>query len=127
MTMWVKRIVYTALAAYLLSFWVEPIVGSTTFDVNWPFLFLLLVPMFASLLPWYGFIAVVVLNFFTILYVYHGSILDWFGLWLEDLSGVLSGALPEEAIFLLGRFAKSVTKSNKSDAKIASSIFPSPS
>ncbi|WP_214793822.1 MULTISPECIES: transglutaminase domain-containing protein [unclassified Exiguobacterium] len=99
MTMWVKRIVYTALAAYLLSFWVEPIVGSTTFDVNWPFLFLLLVPMFASLLPWYGFIGVVVFNFFIVLYVYHGSILDWFGLWLEDLSGVLSGALPEEAIF----------------------------
>ncbi|TCI59441.1 transglutaminase domain-containing protein [Exiguobacterium sp. SH0S2] len=99
MTEWVKRIVYTALAAYLLSFWVEPIVGSTTFDVNWPFLFLLLVPMFASLLPWYGFITVVVLNFFTVLYIYHGSLLDWFGLWLDDLTGVLSGALPEEAIF----------------------------
>lgn len=99
MTVWIKRIVYTGLAAYLLSFWVEPIVGSTTFDVSWPFLFLLLVPMFASLLPWYVFIGVVVFNFFIVLYVYHGSILDWFGLWLEDLGGVLSGALPEEAIF----------------------------
>lgn len=96
---WMKRIVYTALAAYLLSFWVEPIVGSTTFDVNWPFLLLLIVPMFASLLPWYGFIAIIVLNFFTVLYLYHGSVLDWFGLWLDDLAGVLSGALPEEAIF----------------------------
>lgn len=99
MTAWIKRIVYTALAAYLLSFWVEPIVGSTTFDVTWPFYFLLLVPMFASLLPWYGLIGVVVFNFLAVLYVYHGSLFDWFGLWLEDLSGVLSGALPEEAIF----------------------------
>ncbi|MCC5893820.1 transglutaminase domain-containing protein [Exiguobacterium sp.] len=96
---WVKRIAYTALAAYLLSFWVEPIVGSTTFDVMWPFYFLLLVPMFASLLPWYGLIGVVFFNFIAVLYVYHGSLLDWFGIWLEDLSGVLSGELPEEAIF----------------------------
>ena len=69
MTAWIKRIVYTALAAYLLSFWVEPIVGSTTFDVTWPFYFLLLVPMFASLLPWYGLIGVVFFNFLAVFYV----------------------------------------------------------
>ena len=99
MKTWVTRIVYTALAAYLLSFWIEPIVGSTTFDVTWPFYFLLIVPMFASLLPWAAFLGISLLHFLVILYVYHGSILDWFGLWMEDLMGVMSGELPNEAIF----------------------------
>ena len=99
MTEWIKRIAYTALSAYLLSFWIDPIVGSTTFDADWPFYFLLLVPMFASLLPWYGFLGISLINFITVLYVYQGSLLEWVSLWMEDLAGVLSGNLPNEAIF----------------------------
>ncbi|WP_214829801.1 transglutaminase domain-containing protein [Exiguobacterium algae] len=96
---WIVRIIYTLLAAYLLSFWVDPIVGSTTFDANWPFYFLIIVPLLASLSPWYTFVGISVLNFFVVLYSYHGSLLDWFGLWMEDLLGILSGELPNEAIF----------------------------
>ena len=96
---WVTRIIYTVLAASLLSFWVAPIVGSTTFDANWPFYFLLIVPMLSSLLPLYAFLGISLLNFFIVLYSYHGNLFDWFSLWTQDLIGVMSGQLPNEAIF----------------------------